>query len=157
MLFGIRLSTQMLSSWLCLSWWSFVWGWSLLRSPPPYSSFWLFRCCSFHWPNFRSSSWFCWVSRSTATARVCTCLSKTLGRFLISWLMVAIDCLDHATLCLRSGDMIDHSVLTDGANWWCIKSSVTWSSIHVPMGVPKEQKRRTKQRAPIGCWPKALL
>ena len=43
-------------------------------------------------------------------------LSKALGGFSVSWSMVAIDRLDHVTLCLRSGDMADHSFPTDGAN-----------------------------------------
>ena len=36
------------------------------------------------------------------------------------------------------------------------KSSVNWSSKHLPMDVPKEQKRRTNQRVPVGYWPKTL-
>ena len=56
------------------------------------------------------------MSRLTAAVKVCTCLSKALGRFLVSWLMVANDHLDHETLWLRSGDMANHSVLKDGAN-----------------------------------------
>ena len=31
------------------------------------------------------------------------------------------------------------------------KSSVSWSSTDMLMGVPEEQKRRTKQRALMGC------
>ena len=132
------------------------WGMIIVEFAATCLSFWSSGCCSFHWPNFHSSSWFRWVSRSTATIRVCTCLSKALGRFPISWLMVAIDHLDHATLCLRRGDMVNHSFPTNGTNWWCTKLPMSWSSIHVPMGVPEEQKRRTKQRAPVRCQPKTL-
>ena len=36
------------------------------------------------------------------------------------------------------------------------KSSVSWSYTHVSMGAPKEQERRTNQRASVGYWPKTL-
>ena len=36
------------------------------------------------------------------------------------------------------------------------KSLVSWSSTHVPMGVPEEQKRKTNQMAPVGYRPKTL-
>ena len=43
---------------------------------------------------------------------------------------------------------------------WCMmmhkKSSVSWSYTHVSMGAPKEQERRTNQRASVGYWPKTL-
>ena len=36
------------------------------------------------------------------------------------------------------------------------KSSVSWSSTHVSMGAPEEQKRRTNQRVPVGYQPKTF-
>ena len=86
-----RLLMALLSSWSPLSWWAFVRGRLLSCSSLSCLSFWLFDSWSFHCSSRRSNSWFYWVSRSTATTKVCTCLSNALGRFSVSWLVVAID------------------------------------------------------------------
>ena len=86
-----RLPTTLLSSWSSLSWWSFIRGWLLSCLSLPYPSFWSFGSWSFHYSNYRSNSWFHWVSHSTTTVRVCTCLSNALDEFPVSWLVVAIN------------------------------------------------------------------
>ena len=86
-----RLLTALLSSWSSLYWWSFVEGRSLSCSSLSCSSFWSFSSQSFRYFNIRSNSWFRWVGRSIAAARVCTCLSNALGGFPVSWLVVAIN------------------------------------------------------------------
>ena len=44
---------------------------------PSYSSSWLLGLASL-WCSYSSRSWFCLVRHSTATARVCTCLSRVV-------------------------------------------------------------------------------
>ena len=49
-------------------------------------------------------------SRSTATTRVCTCLSRALEGFPVSWLMVAIERVWTMKLFyLKGGDMVNHN------------------------------------------------
>ena len=79
------------------------------------------------------------MSRLTDMAKVCTYLSNVLGRFLVSWLVVAID---------RARTI---QVFVFEMEIWLItrfpqttpmddtqKLSVSWSSTHVPMDVPEE-------------------
>ena len=40
------------------------------------------------WCSYSSRSWFCLVRRSTATTKVCTCLSRTAAQVSLSWLLV---------------------------------------------------------------------
>ena len=58
---------------------------------PSYSSLWLLGLAS-PWRSCSSKSWFCLVRHSTATIRVCTCLSKAVvcGSS-PSWLLIAIE------------------------------------------------------------------
>ena len=147
----------LLFSWSSFSRWSFVGGRSLLHSSLFYSSFWSFDSQSFCCSNCCSNSWFHWVSHSTAVVRVCIYLSNALDGFLISWLVVAIVCVWTIQLfvfetAIRFITRFPQTAPTDDTQ----KSSVSWSSTHVPMGVPEEQKRRTNQRASVVYQPKNL-
>ena len=65
---------------------------SLLSTLVPFcSSPWLLGPASL-WHSYSSRLWFCLVRHSTATTRVCTCLSRVVVRGSSSvWLLVAID------------------------------------------------------------------
>ena len=64
--------------------------------------------------------------------------------------------LDHTTLCLRSSCMANHSFPTNGTNWWCTKIISELIILEHSNGYLKNKKPRTKQRAPMGCWPKTF-
>ena len=138
-----RLLAALLSSWSSLSCWSLVGRWLLLLSSFSRLLCWSLGCCSSLWFNCCSNSWLHWVSRLTTVARVYTCLSAELEGFLgllvngSHW-----SHLDHATLCFRSNDMANHSFPTNDTNWWCTKSSTSWSSTRAPIRVPKKQKNK---------------
>ena len=143
-----RLLAALLSSWSSLSCRSLVGRWLLLLSSLSRLLCWSLGCRSSLWFNCCSNSWLHWVSRLTAVARVCTCLSAVLEGFLgllvngSHW-----SHLDHATLCFRSDDTANHSFPTKNANWWCTKSSASWSSTHAPSKVPKKQKNKEPTRS----------
>lgn len=59
------------------------------------------------WRNCSSRSWLYFVRRSTAAAKVCTCLSRAAARSSLSWLFVVV--IKHVStiqiFCLESGNM----------------------------------------------------
>ena len=80
----------------------------------------LYRSCS-------SRLWFCFVRRSTAAAKVWTCLSSAVdlgGSSSWTLLVVAIECVSTMQLLCLGGDngLNCQDLPTDGANWWGHKS-----------------------------------
>ena len=70
-------------------------------------------------------------------------LSKELDGFLVSWLMVAIDCLDHATLCLRSGDMADHSFPQTAPTDDAVNITSEPHDLRTLVMIPAQQREKT--------------
>ena len=77
-------------------------------------------------------------------------LSKALGGFSISWLMVAIGHLDHATLCLRSGDMADHSFSHRRHQLMMPRIVNKSHSFHVLETTPVKQKQKQQKKKTLG-------
>ena len=102
-------------------------SWSLLLAlVSSCSSSWLLGPASL-WRSYSSRSWFCLVRCSTTAARVCTCISMAvvLGSFLLL-LLVAIERV--STIQLFVWELMLLLLLpTDGANWWCWKSPVSYT------------------------------
>ena len=101
----------------------------LLALVPLFSSPWLLGPASL-WHSYSSRSWFCLVRCSNAIARVCTYLSRALVRgFSSLLLLVAIERV--STIQLFVWQMVIWLLLflfpTNGANWWCRKSSVSYT------------------------------
>ena len=85
--------------------------------------------CPAFWRSYSSKTQFCLVRHSTATIRVCTCLSRAVGRGSSSWtlLVVAIDRVSTMQLFVREAFAMNYKsttkpIPTNGANWWCRKS-----------------------------------
>ena len=83
----------------------------------------------FFWRNCSSKSWFYLVRHFTAIMRVWTCLSWVVVRGLSPWwlLVVAIEQVSTMQLFFREAIVwltSNQLFPTDGANWWCQKSSI---------------------------------
>ena len=85
----------------------------LLALVPSWSSSWVFNI-AFFWRNYSSKSCFCLVRRSTATARVCTCLSKAVMHGSSPWmlLVVAINRVSTMQLFVREAFSMTHKSTT---------------------------------------------
>ena len=89
---------------------------------PSWSSSWVL-CPAFLWRNYSSKSWFCLVRRSTAAARVYTCLSRAIARGSSPWmlLVVAIDWVSTMQLFVREAFAMTYkstkSFPIDDTNW----------------------------------------
>ena len=115
----------------------------------------LYRNCS-------SRSWFCFVRRSTAAARVWTCLSSTVdlgGSSSWTLLVVAIERVSAMQLLCPGGDngLNCHDIPTDGANWWGRKSH-QWEarSLRSKVTYTKEENKNTLQKALVWSRPNTL-
>jgi len=103
-------------------------SWSLFSTlVPSCSSLWLLGPASL-WHSYSSKLWFCLVRRFTIATKVCTYLSRAVVRgSSLLLLLVAIERVSTIQLfCLGVG-VTAYPFPTDGANWWCWKSSINYT------------------------------
>ena len=87
----------------------------------------VFPIAAFFCRSCSSRVWFCLVRRSMATVRVCTRLSRAVGRGLSPWMLLVVVVIKRVRimqlLVWEAFVMAykSHAFPADGANWWCCK------------------------------------
>ena len=131
---------------------------SLLSVLVPSCSFsWLLGPASL-WRSCSSKSWFYLVRHSTATVRVCTCLSRAVVRG-SSLLLVAIKRVTTIQLFVREvvvWNLAYFLFSIDGANWWCWKSSVNYTVLMCLRQHLHNTEKENFERVSVWYWPKTL-
>ena len=116
--------------------------------------------CPAFWRSYSSKTQFCLVRHSTATIRVCTCLSRAVGRGSSSWtlLVVAIDRVSTMQLFVWEAFVMTYNSTTKRSHRrrqlmmpkkWAIRFQ---HACHQTCPIQK----KTLQRVPVWYWPKTL-